>query len=62
MYHLNQLLGLGLLVSILTLSSFTISDDISTTIVVIDGKALLVDVDESGDVITTYMEVPEIRS
>ncbi|GEM_PF-1774374 len=59
MYHLNQLLGLGLLVSILTLSSFTISDDISTTIVVIDGKALLVDVDESGDVITTYMEVPE---
>jgi len=31
--------------------------DFETTIVVVDGKALLVDVDEAGDVVTTYMEV-----
>lgn len=31
--------------------------EIETTIIVINGKALLVDVDESGKVITTYMEV-----
>ena len=30
-----------------------------TTIVVIDGKALLVDINESGSIVTTYMEVPE---
>ncbi len=59
MYQLNQLIGLGLLVSILTCSSFILSDDISTTILVIEGKALLVDIDEKGEVITTYMEVPE---
>lgn len=59
MYQLNQLIGLGFLVSILTLTSFTLTDDISTTIVVIDGKALLVDVDEEGKVVRTYMEVPE---
>jgi len=62
MYQLNQILGLGLLVSIITFSSFTFSDDISTTIVVIEGKALLVDVDDSGKVVTTYMEFPEYLS
>lgn len=31
----------------------------TTTIVVIDGKALLVDLNEKGEIITTYMEVPE---
>jgi hypothetical protein len=30
-----------------------------TTIVVLEGKALLVDVDDNGDVIRRYMEVPE---
>ena len=34
-------------------------DIISTTIVVIDGKALLVDVNEEGKILTTYMEVAE---
>jgi len=59
MYKLNRILGFGLLVCVLLFTSFTTSDDLSTTIIVIDGKALLVDVDESGDVINTYMEVPE---
>jgi len=36
--------------------SFT-SADPSTTIVVIDGKALLVDLDARGKIVTTYMEV-----
>lgn len=31
----------------------------TTTIVVIDGKALLVDLDNKGNIVTTYMEVPE---
>jgi len=57
---LNRILGFGLLVCIITFTSFTTtSDDISTTVIVIDGKALLVDVDDRGEVITTYMEVPE---
>ncbi len=30
-----------------------------TTIVVIDGRALLVDVDETGKIVTTYMEVKD---
>lgn len=36
----------------------TYSDD-KTTIIVIEGKALLVDVNENGEVIRRYMEVPE---
>ena len=35
------------------------SDVSETTIVVVDGRALLVDVNEHGHIITTYMEVPE---
>ncbi len=40
-----------------SLSALIAADDVETTIVVIDGKALLVDVDETGKVVTTYMEV-----
>lgn len=36
--------------------------DEKTTIVVIEGKALLVDVNEKGEVIRRYMEVPEYFS
>lgn len=31
----------------------------TTTIVVVDGKALLVDLDEKGEIVTTYMEVSD---
>lgn len=41
------------------LCSFNYIADPSTTIVVVDGKALLVDLDETGQIVTTYMEVPE---
>ena len=41
------------------LCSFNHNADPSTTIVVVDGKALLVDLDEAGQIVTTYMEVPE---
>jgi len=41
------------------LFSFTPNIDPATTIVVVDGKALLVDINEYGQIVTTYMEVPE---
>lgn len=49
---------INLLLAILVFTISTLSAvDFQTTIVVVDGKALLVDVDEAGKVITTYMEV-----
>lgn len=47
------------LFSLLISTSAFANDLMETTIVVIDGKALLVDINESGAVVTTYMEVPE---
>ena len=44
--------------AIIAIASFTYNDR-TTTIVVLDGKALLVDIDRSGSIIETYMEVPE---
>ena len=35
------------------------SSENTTTIVVIDGKALLVDLNEKGEIVNTYMEFPE---
>lgn len=57
-----KLISAGTLVLIsllISFSSFTTTDNFDTTIVVVDGKALLVDIDESGKILTTYMEVPE---
>lgn len=49
-------LSLVLVLSLSTIFSLS-AIDIETTILVINGKALLVDVDETGKVVTTYMEV-----
>ena len=43
----------------LFLSSWRPITDAKPTIVIVDGKAILADVDNEGKVITTYMEVPE---
>lgn len=43
----------------MSISAYAAKDIISTTIVVVDGKALLVDLNEEGKIVTTYMEVPE---
>ncbi|MFT4568291.1 MAG: hypothetical protein ACI9FN_003260 [Saprospiraceae bacterium] len=58
MYNIKALSFSILLSFVLVLSLFGNNEvDVETTIIVIDGKALLVDVDESGNVVTTYMEV-----
>jgi len=54
-----RFIGLAYISSLIFLTSFTTSEIIKTTVVVIEGKALLVDVDERGDILHTYMEVPE---
>lgn len=59
MNNLKNAFGIGLLACILITSSFTTSEEFLTTIIVVDGKALLVDVDEHGEVVKTYMEVPD---
>jgi len=56
---LYRLIGIALIALVILFASFTVSDTITTTVIVIEGKALLVDVDEQGEVITTYMEVPD---
>ena len=44
------------LIALLFSSGYTFIDR-ETTIVVVDGKALLVDIDEKGEILETYMEV-----
>lgn len=58
MYYIKAL-ALTFLLSFISASPLLSNNevDVETTIIVIDGKALLVDVDESGNVVTTYMEV-----
>ena len=46
------------LVALLFSSGYTFIDR-ETTIVVVDGKALLVDIDEKGEILETYMEVDD---
>lgn len=46
------------LISFFITTAFTLTDN-TTTIVVIDGKALLVDLNEQGEIVNTYMEFPE---
>jgi len=50
------------LFALLIAPSYSTIDRTTTTIVVIDGKALLVDLNENGEIISTYMEVPEYFS
>ena len=58
MYKIKAL-SLSILLSFVFILSLSAKNDVDveTTIIVIDGKALLVDIDESGKVVTTYMEV-----
>ncbi len=56
---LSKILLPILFCTVVILSPSFISLEKETTIVVVDGKALLVDLNEKGEIITTYMEVPE---
>jgi len=59
MNYLYRYLGIGLIALLFISSSSIYTDEIKTTIVVISGKAMLVDIDDRGEVVKTYMEVPE---